>query len=106
MMPIKDMPAAVSSVVAQKMDDSPRIVDDWRNFFRWNSVRWNISGFLVAFGYSAGLAAMSVPFFDVKEIPHILVGLAIAGIFLGSLYSRLRVQHPPDDEDDKNDQHA
>ena len=70
--------------------DGPKYIANWRDFLRLNSTRWNISGILVALGYSTTLAAGALPFRDV--LPHVLVGIAVAAIFIGSMWSRLRSQ--------------
>jgi Flp pilus assembly protein TadB len=90
--------------VAAKIDakvDAGKVIPEWRRFFHFGSVRWSLSGFFVALGYSAGLAAMSVPWLHV--LPNIAFGLLVAGVFLGSMYARLKAQTPPEPEHDDTD---
>ena len=83
----------VAIVVAAKLDASPKVVPDWRNFWKWSSVRWSIAGVFSQIAQSAALAYMIYEFHGAGPVWfQVLVTVFALLCFIASLISRLRKQ--------------
>jgi VIT1/CCC1 family predicted Fe2+/Mn2+ transporter len=91
----------IPAKVAQKLDDSPKVVNNWRDLWKARSVQLNALGAFLSF--IIGTAVWVSPLFGVLlEIALPLgVTLTIAcTLFVLAVIARYTTQKPPDDEDD------
>ena len=80
----------IAPKLTAQLDASPHIISDWRNFFKFRSIQWSLGGFVIAFINSVVLAAGAIPFQE--AVGGLAMWIMVALVFLGSMYSRLRVQ--------------
>ena len=83
--------------IVNKLDSAAArgtIIPNWRDFWRFHSVRWNAAGALLSLGQSVVLAAGAIPFRDI--LGDLAMWVIAFGVFVASMIGRLLKQQDAD----------